>query len=65
MLLTQEERNRFATWLENEVVTSKAIVTQLEFLGPHAAPLVAREKAEAAAAELIAHKLRSTESSGG
>lgn len=64
MLLTLEERDRFASWLENEAATSKAIVAQLELLGSAAALLVAREKAETAAAVLIARKLRSIESSG-
>lgn len=62
MLLTSEERDRFAAWLENEAATAKVLIEQMEKLGPHVAPLVAREKAEAAAALLIARKLRATES---
>lgn len=62
MLLTPEERDRFAAWLEREAETAKQIVEQMEKLGPMTAPLVQREKAEAAAALLIARKLRSIES---
>lgn len=54
LLLSQEERDRFAT-------VGRDLITQMEKLGPHAAPIVAREKAEAAAALVIARKLRSTE----
>ena len=61
LLLTQQERDRFAAWLEHEAYVGKGLIEQMEKLGPHAAPLVAREKAEAAAALLIARKLRSTE----
>ena len=61
LLLTQQERDRFAAWLEHEAAVGKGLIEQMEKLGPHAGPLVAREKAEAAAALLIARKLRSTE----
>ena len=61
LLLTQQERDRFAAWLEHEAAVGKGLIEQMEKLGPHAWPLVAREKAEAAAALLIARKLRSTE----
>jgi hypothetical protein len=62
MLLTEQERERFAAWLEREAATAKSICEQMENLGPHVAPLVAREKAEAAAALVIARKLRATHS---
>ena len=62
MLLTGDERERFATWLEREANTASGLVEQMEKLGPHAAPMVAREKAEAAAALLIARKLRAIHS---
>ena len=39
-----------------------ADVEQMEKLGPHTAPMVARQKMEAAAALLIARKLRETQS---
>lgn len=60
LLLTQEERDRFAAWLENEAVSGKLIIEQMEKLGPYTAQLVAREKAESNAALLIARKLRET-----
>ena len=62
LLLTPQERDRFAAWLEHEAATSKGLTEQMEKLGPHMAPLVARETAEAAAALLIARKLRATHS---
>jgi hypothetical protein len=61
LLLTAQERDRFASWLEHEATVGKGLIEQMEKLGPHAAPLVVREKAEAAAALVIARKLRSTE----
>lgn len=62
LLLTPQERDRFASWLEHEAATAKILIEQMEKLGPHVAPLVAREKAEAAASLLIARKLRATQS---
>lgn len=62
LLLTDQERLRFAAWLEHEAATTKGIVEQMEKLGPHTAPMVARQKTEAAAALLIARKLRETHS---
>jgi hypothetical protein len=61
LLLTDAERQRFAEWLENEATTAKALIEQMEKLGVPA-PLIAREKAEAGAALLIARRLRTTES---
>lgn len=61
LLLTDQERDRFASWLEHEATVGKGLIEQMEKLGPHAAPLVAREKQEAAAALVIARKLRATE----
>lgn len=61
MLLSDAERARFADWLEHEAETAKAIIGQMEKLGINEA-LVKREKLEAAAALMIARKLRGTES---
>jgi hypothetical protein len=61
LLLTAQERDRFASWLEHEATVAKGLIEQMEKLGPHAALLVAREKAEAVAALVIARKLRATE----
>lgn len=62
LLLTNQERLRFAAWLEHEAASTKSIVEQLEKLGPHTASMVALQKTEAAAALLIARKLRRTHS---
>ena len=62
LLLTAQERDRFATWLEHEAATAKGLIAQMEKLGPHVAPMVAREKTEAGAALVIARKLRATHS---
>ena len=61
LLLTPQEHDRFAAWLEHEAATSKGLISAMGTL-PHMAPLVARETAEAAAALLIARKLRATHS---
>lgn len=60
MLLTDQERERFAAWLEHEAATDAGLVEQMEKLGPQMAMLATRKKAEAAAALMIARKLRST-----
>lgn len=60
LLLTDSERERFAAWLEREAASSNGIAEQAEKLGPAMAPLIARERAESAAALLIARKLRAT-----
>ena len=44
LLLTQQERDRFAAWLEHEAAVGKGLIEQMEKLGPHAWPLVARER---------------------
>jgi hypothetical protein len=62
LLLTPQERDKFATWLEHEAATAKGLVEQLEKLGSHTALIVAREKLEASAALVIARKLRATQS---
>lgn len=56
--LTQRERNRFASWLEHEAATSKGLIEQMEKLPQFQLVIIEREKAEAAAATLIATKLR-------
>lgn len=60
LLLTPQERDRFAAWLEHEATVAQGLIAQMEKLGPMSAPLIARERAEAAAALLIARKLRAT-----
>ena len=61
MILTKEERNRFAAWCEAQASDAKAIVEQLKKLGPHGEIVAQREKQEAAAALMIASKLRAIE----
>jgi hypothetical protein len=60
LLLTKEERNRFASWLELQASTSAGIIEQMKKLGPHLLPLIEREQNEAWAASIIARKLRAT-----
>lgn len=62
MLLTEQERLRFAAWLEREASTSSALIEQMEKLGPHVAPMVVHQRAEIAASLLIAKKLRAIQS---
>lgn len=60
VLLTAAERARFADWLEQEAANSRELIPQLVRL-VEARPMVDREKREAAAALVIAAKLRGTE----
>lgn len=60
--LTDQERNRFAAWLEHEAATDKGLLEQMEKLGPAFAVVTAHKKGEIDAALLIARKLRSIES---
>lgn len=62
MLLTDQERERFAAWLEHEAGTARGMIEQLEKLGPMGAPAIAREKTEMTAALIVARKLRATHS---
>lgn len=61
LLLTDQERDRFAAWLEHEAMTDKGIIDQLEKMGPAMAAVASHKKAEASAALLIARKLRATQ----
>lgn len=61
LLLTAQERDRFAAWLENEARTADALVEQMLKLGPHAAVIARREIEERDAARIIARKLRQIE----
>lgn len=59
-LLSPQERERFAAWLENEAMTSRAIAEQMENMdSPISKDLARREKIYAAAAITVASKLRS------
>ena len=58
LLLTAQERDRFVAWLEHEAMTDKALIDQLEKLGPAMAAVANHKKVEASAALLVARKLR-------
>ena len=60
LLLSKQERERFASWLEHEALVGRDLIVYMEKLGPAGAMLASRERAEAKAAELIARKLRAT-----
>lgn len=60
-LLSAEERERFATWLERQAESSKGIIQQMEKLGAHAAPLVEKEKRELMACLIVAQMIRNVE----
>jgi len=62
LLLSAEERQRFAEWLEHEATTGKGLLEQIEKLGPGMQMLADRERGDIAAALRIARKLRQTES---
>lgn len=60
-LLSDEERHRFAGWLEREIVSGEAMIGQFETMKLPAA-LVTRKKNELLAAKIILQQLRSIES---
>lgn len=62
LLLTEQERCRFADWLEHEAVVAAGMAAQMETLGPHGVLVAEREKRYASAAAFIAARLRATES---
>jgi hypothetical protein len=62
MLLTPEERNKFATWCEQNAESAQLLCDQLKNLpGPAANALAPGFKMEIAACTFIAQKLRTTE----
>lgn len=61
LLLTREERERFAAWCEREAESANGIIGEMEKMKNMPRVLVEREKMEAAAALIIAKKLRSIE----
>jgi hypothetical protein len=60
LLLTDAERERFAAYLEHEAATDEGIVTQMENIHVPEA-MIRRVRAEAAAARMVAAKLRAAE----
>ena len=62
LLLTAAERNRFASWLENEAKTAEKMIEQMKKLPESIATvLIMREELERSAALILARKLRSIE----
>ena len=59
-LLSLEERERFASWLEREAATDDQLIEQMEKAGVPRTFVVARE-VDAQAKRRIAHILRSTD----
>lgn len=63
LLLTPEEAQRFASWLEREAVTAEGLADQARKLGTGIATIVeAKERPYAAACLMIARRIRNTES---
>jgi len=63
LLLNDDERQKFAHYLEQSAHSADGIATQMEILkSPTLAELARRERVYAAAARLIADRLRKTES---
>lgn len=60
LLLTAAERDRFATWLEREIETSKGMIQQMEKM-PNMRPFIDKYKREMTAYLIVARILRSTE----
>ena len=62
-LLTDAERDRFATWLEQEAETGELMAAQMDKMaGPHFVLLAKKERVEAMSAKIVAKKLRETQS---
>lgn len=61
MILTQEERDKFATYLEEDAASNDGLIVQATKVGGME-PLIQKLKIEAASARIIARKLRTTES---
>jgi hypothetical protein len=61
--LTDQERQRFADWLEMEADSNEGLAAQMDKIaGPMMGEVSKRQRIEAAAMRLIAKRLRSTES---
>ena len=58
--LTQEERDKFATYLEQEVESSRQLIEQMEHI-PNTTAMSSALTAEMLAERVVARKLRSVE----
>lgn len=66
LLLTPEERERFATWLEQEAAANQLLAAQMDMLAGSAMSYLARMKRdEVASFERVARILRSIETVSG
>ena len=61
LLLSKDERDRFAVWLEHESAVSMGLAEQLDKLSG-TLEMASKERGYAYAAALIARRLRDTES---
>ncbi len=61
MLLSADERDKFASWLEQDIESSKLLIEQTAKLGPHLDIVAMRMKTELAAEMIVCQKLRSIE----
>jgi len=63
IFLSKEERIRFVSWLEQEVVTTQELIDQMEKTYPSGIELliIKKWKAEMHAQQIVAAKLRSQE----
>lgn len=60
LLLTAQERDRFASWLEREVETGKGMIQQMEKMG-NMQMFIDKMKREMTAYLIVARVLRTTE----
>jgi len=61
MILTSEERTKFAAYLRQDAASDKMIFEQLKTVSPHLTPLLQSKAREIAAKEIVAQILESTE----
>ena len=62
MLLTDDERHRFITYLEQDAESNRLLIEQFAKLGPHLEPLAKAKRSEMMAELIVATMLRSSES---
>jgi hypothetical protein len=65
LLLSDEERNRFALWLERNAAANAAMIEQWQKIGgdmPHIAAVTKKLRTEEVAYRIVAQILRTTES---
>ena len=61
LLLSPEERNRFADWLKQDVESDKLMIEQLSKLGPPGELMAKKMKLEVAAGIVVLQKLLTVE----